>query len=119
MLTYEERGQLDTNTNMPSKKRVKKALNAPVHTSNGPVYHNAALPAASLFGSLPYDVRHQICRSSGLSPIDLLHLSHTNKAWYECASVESLFSPWYKVLFISVCNVIYFPIVDVNVVALS
>lgn len=96
---------------MPSKTRIKRVHQPTIPKDLGLNYTGIAIPAKSSFVTLPYDIKYFICRQPELKALDLLHLSHTNKAWYSAASAESLFKSWYKVVFTlpvyrSTCRVI-------------
>ena len=91
---------------MPPKKRVKTDAGAVERIKNASSTEDSLAslslsPSNASLGSLPFDVKHHICRDFGLTPIDLLHLSHVNKAWYECATEDDLFTEWYNVLLYS------------------
>lgn len=84
---------------MPSKKHVKHdSTNSELTCSASDAWTPYSLSHSKVvFGLLPYDVKYQLCRDYGLTPIDLFHLSHVNKEWYECASEDDLFTNWYNV----------------------
>lgn len=82
---------------MPPTARVKRVHNPAILQEVNLNYSGSFEPAKSTFATLPYDIKYLICRQPGLKALDLLRLSHTNKAWYSAASEEALFKDWYQV----------------------
>lgn len=49
------------------------------------------------FVNLPAPIKLLIVKDNGLSPFDLLALSHTCKRWRKCATDDRVFASWFHV----------------------
>jgi len=58
----------------------------------------APLSRVSLLSLLPYELKRHVVRECGLSPYDILWLSHVNRVWREVSSEESIFRDWYNAI---------------------
>ncbi|KAF9516490.1 hypothetical protein BS47DRAFT_666081 [Hydnum rufescens UP504] len=47
---------------------------------------------------LPYELKRHVVHECGLSPYDILWLSHVNRIWREVSSEESVFRDWYNAI---------------------